>query len=99
MTKSVTNRAGTAVVRFRRCVADPGHRFKTTEAQEALTLSDIAVRQTGSGQLAGPFDFDRLVRDIEGAVLQLGGKDSHIIVRIICIRGFLFLFRNFGWIF
>ena len=94
MTKSVTNRAGTAVVRFRRCVADPGHRFKTTEAQEALTLSDIAVRQTGSGQLAGPFDFDRLVRDIEGAVLQLGGKDSHLIVTMIALRAVSFLERK-----
>lgn len=92
--KSVTNASGTEVVRFRRCLSDPKHRFKTTESQKAPTLTDVAVRQTGSGKLAGAFDFDRLVRDIEGAVLQLGGKDSHLIVTMIALRAVSFLERR-----
>lgn len=92
--KSTPNRTGTEVVRLRRCLNDPKHQFKTTEAQKTLVLEELAVRQTGSGDLAGEFDFDRLVRDIEGAVLQLGGKDSHLIVTMIALRAVSFLDRK-----
>ncbi len=92
--KTTTNLSGSEVVRLRVCSNNSEHRFKTAESQRSLALSELAIRQTGSRTLSGPFDFERLVRDIEGAVLQLGGKDSHLIVTMIALRAVSFLERK-----
>ncbi|WP_336853871.1 hypothetical protein [Sinomonas albida] len=70
---------GHRVERTRRCLENPEHRFRTYEEAQPLKMEAIAVRQSGSNKLAGAFEFPRLVRDIEDAVLQMGGPESALI--------------------
>lgn len=73
----------TTTVRSRICKSVPPHRFKTVERAVSLTIHEVLVRRSGDRQLAeGPFDTQRLCRDVSNGVLKRLDEDQvHDVVR------------------
>lgn len=72
---------GFETVRQRRCDGPAEHKFETRERRAGnARIDQVLVRHSGDRKLAGPFDRERLTRDIQNGVLRIGDQEVHEVV-------------------